>query len=242
MNEQMLDITKIRIDGDTQPRLAIDQDVVAEYAGLLESGTEFPPVQVVSDGAVHWLVDGFHRYFAHRKLGRKEIKAEVTTGLQEEAQWLSLSANKAHGLRRTNNDKAKAVIKALKMRAQLTDRVIAEHVGVNHVTVAKYRESIESARRLREDKRPLSKLPVGEIHQQPSRIGRDGKKYNPAARRGASKAFTPIRQSTKPAPMTALSMPHDPVMGARTLIELFKPDYLRALVVHISEHLKGVAQ
>ena len=61
MNEQMLDIAKIRIDGDTQPRLAIDQVVVAEYADLLESGTEFPPVQVVSDGAVHWLVDGFDR-------------------------------------------------------------------------------------------------------------------------------------------------------------------------------------
>jgi len=242
MSEQMLDISKIRIDGDTQPRLAIDQGVVAEYVGLLEAGAEFPPVQVVSDGAAHWLVDGFHRYFAHRKLERKQIKAEVTTGVLSEAQWLSLGANKAHGLRRTNNDKAKAVIKALKMKPELTDRVIADHVGVDHVTVGKYRESIDNARRLRENKGPPSTPPVGEIHQQPSRIGRGGRKYNPAARRGASKAFTPIRESTKPTPMTALSMPHDPVMGARTLIELFKPDYLRALVAHLTEHLKGVAQ
>ena len=242
MSEQMLDISKIRIDGDTQPRLAIDQTVVAEYADLLESGTVFPPVQVVSDGAVHWLVDGFHRYFAHRKRGRKQIKAEVTTGLQDEAQWLSLSANKAHGLRRTNNDKAKAVIKALKMRSELTDNAIAEHVGVATNTVCKYRSSMEEARRLRESKPSSGSGSVVQIAQQPSRIGRDGKKYNPSARRGVSKAFTPIRQSTKPAPMTALSMPHDPVMGARTLIELFKPDYLRALIAHLSEHLKGVAQ
>jgi hypothetical protein len=244
MSEQMLDIAKIRIDGDTQPRMAIDQGVVAEYAGLLESGTDFPPVQVVSDGAVHWLVDGFHRYFAHRKLGRKQIKAEVTAGLQEEAQWLSLSANKAHGLRRTNNDKAKAVIKALKMRPQLSDNAISEHVGVSQPTVSKYRTSIEDARKLREGT-PGAKTGGNKSYNPPTRIGRDGRKC--AARPGGKatispNAFTPIRESTRPAPMTALSMPHDPVMGARTLIELFKPDYLRALVAHLSEHLKGVAQ
>lgn len=241
MSEQMLDIAKIKIDGDTQPRMAIDQGVVAEYADLLESGTEFPPVQVVSDGAVFWLVDGFHRYFAHRQLGRKQIKAEVTTGLQEEAQWLSLSANKAHGLRRTNNDKAKAVIKALKMKPGDTDGAIAEHIGVSQAMVSKYRRSIEDARKLREQKGSPSHSSVQNGFELPTRTGKDGKKYNPAARRGASKAFTPIRESTKPAPMTALSMPHDPVMGARTLIELFKPDYLRALVAYLSEHLKGVA-
>jgi ParB-like chromosome segregation protein Spo0J len=157
MNEQMLDIAKIKIDGDTQPRMAIDQNVVAEYADLLESGTTFPPVQVVSDGAVFWLVDGFHRYFAHRKLARKEINAQVVTGLQEEAQWLSLAANKAHGLRRTNNDKAKAVIKALKMKPDMSDNAIAGHVGVSQPTVSKYRASIEEARRVREGKQPAAK-------------------------------------------------------------------------------------
>lgn len=238
MNEQMLDIAKIRIDGDTQPRLAIDQDVVAEYAGLLESGTEFPPVQVVSDGAVHWLVDGFHRYFAHRKLSRKQIKAEVTTGLQEEAQWLSLSANKAHGLRRTNNDKAKAVIKALKMKPDHSDGAIAEHVGVHLNTVLKYRKAIaeratytKCVSRVGRDGRTVSTEKIGRASK--TRLGKPAISAN---------AFAPIRESTKPAPMTALSMPHDPVMGARTLIELFKPDYLRALVAHLSEHLKGVAQ
>ena len=245
MNEQMLDISKIRIDGDTQPRLAIDQVVVAEYADLLESGTEFPPVQVVSDGAVHWLVDGFHRYFAHRKLGRKQIKAEVTTGLQEEAQWLSLSANKAHGLRRTNNDKAKAVIKALKMKPGQSDGAIAEHVGVAQNTVTRYRASMEEARQKREAQQTNTPTSGQTKFDLPTRLGRDGKRYPVKTKHkpGISpNAFTPIRESTKPAPMTALSMPHDPVMGARTLIELFKPDYLRALVAHLSEHLKGVAQ
>ena len=37
--------------------------------------------------------------------------------------------------------------------------------------------------------------------------------------------------------MTALSMPHNPVMGARTLIEVFDPDYLRAVAEEIATYL-----
>ena len=39
--------------------------------------------------------------------------------------------------------------------------------------------------------------------------------------------------------MTALDMPHDPVMGARTLIGLFDADYLRALTTFLTKHLEG---
>ena len=39
--------------------------------------------------------------------------------------------------------------------------------------------------------------------------------------------------------MTALNMPHDPVMGARTLIDLFDADYLRALTTFLTQHLEG---
>jgi hypothetical protein len=41
--------------------------------------------------------------------------------------------------------------------------------------------------------------------------------------------------------MRALNMPRDPVMGARTLIELFDATYLRALVVFLTKHLEGVS-
>ena len=130
MSIQNLDIDKIRIDGDTQPRVAIDENVVKQYADDLEAGAKFPPVQVMSDGATYWLVDGFHRYHAHKKLGKTQIAAKVANGVQTEAQWQSLTANKAHGLRRTNEDKAKAILKALKLRPDVTDYVIADHVGV----------------------------------------------------------------------------------------------------------------
>ncbi|MCL2645411.1 MAG: hypothetical protein FWD61_00230 [Phycisphaerales bacterium] len=137
----MLELDKIRIDGDTQPRVAIDEFVVRQYAADMERGEEFPPVHVMFDGATYWLVDGFHRYHAHKKLAKTQVAAEVATGMQTDAQWESLTANKTHGLRRTNEDKIKAVIKALKLRPRHSDSVIAKHVGVSDKTVTKYRES-----------------------------------------------------------------------------------------------------
>lgn len=237
MTEQMLDIGVVRTDGDTQPRVAIDQEVVAEYAELIKSGTEMPSIEVVHDGARYWLVDGFHRLFAHRVAGRPQIRACVDTGMQTDAQWLSLAANKTHGLRRTNADKGKAVLRALRLRPGLSDVAIAEHAGVSHSTVAKYRKTLESTCR------------IGKLNH---RTGRDGRTRNTAKsckhqnlrhqRNGkVPQAFTPVRMGVPPQPMMALNMPHDPEMGARTLIELFSAEYLRVLSSFLVRHLEGVA-
>lgn len=244
MNEQLLDMSALRVDGDTQPRAAIDPGVVAEYAEALEAGAEFPPVEVVCDGATYWLVDGFHRFYAHRRLKRKQIRAVVTTGELKDARWKSLGANKTHGLRRTNADKAKAVQKALKLRADLSDRAIAEHVGVSKEMVRRYRETIER----QVAQYATSNSPNAPRQNVTTRVGRDGKRYpsrQPAQRRPrgkvriSRKAFKPVRTGSKPLPMTALNMPHDPVMGARTLIDLFDAEYLRALVAFLDKHLEG---
>jgi len=241
MSEQLLDMSVVRIDGDTQPRTAINPGIVQEYADAMQAGVEFPPITVVHDGATYWLVDGFHRFFAHRRLSRREIRAEVVAGELADARWLSVAANKAHGLRRTNEDKAKAVTRALRLKPELSDRAIAEHVGVSNDMVGRYRKATE-------ERKPAS----GQVSQNDTspRIGRDGKRYparstkRRSARRAgriARNAFKPIRTGNAPARMTALNLPHDPIMGARTLIELFDADYLRALVTFLKKHLEGVA-
>ncbi len=42
--------------------------------------------------------------------------------------------------------------------------------------------------------------------------------------------------------MTTVTLPHNPVMGARTLIEVFDNEYLRAVVEELARHLKGIAR
>ena len=248
MEEKILNLKDLRIDGDTQPRVAIDQAVVQEYAEALEAGDEFPPVKVVYDGTTYWLVDGFHRYFAHRRLNRPQIKAEITPGELVDAQWLSLASNKTHGLRRSNQDKVKAVRRALELRLHITDRAVAEHVGVSNTMVSNHRAAMVAAKRATRTEpsvvNGLQLKPAGRSCRGPKRVGRDGKRYSmgrPSQPRSISRhAFQPVRTGTRPPSMTALNMPHDPVMGAKTLIELFGVDYLRALVDFLTKHLQGV--
>lgn len=104
-----LALNTISINGGTQARTEINQAIVAEYAEALTNGATFPPVVVFEDGVSIWLADGFHRFHAHGKANIETIDCDVRTGTQREAVLYSLSANASHGLRRTNDDKRKAV-------------------------------------------------------------------------------------------------------------------------------------
>jgi hypothetical protein len=186
MAEQLIDMSVVRIGGDTQPRTAINLGIVQEYVEAMQAGAEFPAVTVVHDGAAHWLVDGFHRFFAHRRLNRPQIKAEVVAGELADARWLSVAANKAHGLRRTNEDKAKAVIRALKLRWELSNPAIAEHVGVSEAMVRRYREILEqqkAARGATSSKTTSASRGATVAPREGTRIGKDGRRYRSRQRR-----------------------------------------------------------
>jgi len=162
MPVQTLDLDDIRLDGDTQGREALNEAVVAEYAEAMGRGDKFPAVQVFHDGEGYWLADGFHRYHAALKADRVQIVAFVQRGDRSDARWYAISAkaNGQHGLRRTNADKARAVRMALQDRPGLSDRAIAEHVGVSHPTVTKYRSELENG---------------GQLENFTSRTGKDGR-------------------------------------------------------------------
>jgi len=140
----MFNIEAISIDKGTQSRVAISQDTVDDYARQMEDGAKFPPVIVFHDGVEYYLADGFHRYFANRKLKRDSIDADILKGTLREAILYSLKANKAHGLRPSNEDKRNAVTKMLNDHEwkDWADREIARHCGVSHVFVAKMRKEL----------------------------------------------------------------------------------------------------
>ena len=94
----------IRIDGDTQVRASLDQDVVQQYSEHMLDGDAFPPVIVFWDGSSYWLADGFHRYFATKNNNIEDISAEVNEGTLEQAQLFAYSANSRRGLSITDED------------------------------------------------------------------------------------------------------------------------------------------
>ncbi len=157
---QLIPLAKIKTDGDTQIRVRMDDSVINEYSELMQEGTKFPPVIIFNDGEELWLADGFHRLFAARLAGVKQIECDVHEGTQREARLFAIGANKDHGLRRTNEDKRNAIISLLKDSewSKYSARKIAEIAGVSDRTVGRIKDELGM------DK---SKI-----------IGSDGREYN----------------------------------------------------------------
>lgn len=105
----MVEISQIRTDGETQPRVDLDQATIAEYTAAYRAGAKFPPISLFYDGESFWLADGFHRLAAAKAAGRTTIHEDITPGTLRDAILYSLSANSKHGLRRSNADKRRAV-------------------------------------------------------------------------------------------------------------------------------------
>jgi hypothetical protein len=139
----VLALTQIRADDRCQPRATFDSQLVSQYAEEMALGDTFPPVKVFFDGADYFLADGFHRYHAAKSLGLVDIDADVSEGTLRDAILFSCSANAAHGWRRSNDDKRRAVLRLLNDSEwqRRSDREIARQCGVWHPLVFGLRPS-----------------------------------------------------------------------------------------------------
>lgn len=141
----MIKISDIRTDGGTQSRAAINEETVSDYAEIMQHPeTVFPPITVYFDGKSYWLADGFHRVAAWQRVGRDEVPAEIRQGDRRQAILHSCGANAAHGLRRSNDDKRRAVMTLLEDNewSKWSDREIGRRVRVSHTFVAKVRAGL----------------------------------------------------------------------------------------------------
>lgn len=141
---ETVSLDDIRTDGGTQPREYLNELVLSEYAEAMTGGTVFPPVILFFDGSHYWLADGFHRFFAAKKCGARDIAADVEQGTRRDARLYAVGANAAHGLRRTNADKRRAALTLLQDEEwqRWSNREIARQCGVTHTFVAKLRREL----------------------------------------------------------------------------------------------------
>lgn len=168
-NLVVLQLDGIRRDGGTQIRIAINEDGVTDYAALLDNRIHLPPLCVFFDGQDYWLADGFHRWHALKKNRRTEALCHVYQGSQRDAVLAAVRANHAHGLRRTNEDKRRAVeaLLADPEWASNSNRWIAETAGVGHHLIQAVRDQLGAA--------PTSQK--GGVMEPTVRHGKDGKLY-----------------------------------------------------------------
>jgi hypothetical protein len=172
----IIDVNKIRIDGHTQSR-EMKKEIVAQFAQDMENGDTFPPITVFAEGQNYWLADGFHRYFATKRLKKLTIEADVYDGTARDAEWYGMGANKGHGLRPSSADKRKMVIRVVSDPEwqEQSDRIIGTHIGVSHMLVFNIRKELKESKQPKQSK---TKKPDENVNiytkQEPSQIKSDG--------------------------------------------------------------------
>jgi ParB-like nuclease domain len=139
-------LSAIRVDERAQPRAALKDRVVDEYAEAMQRDVRFPPVVVFEDPEkMIWLADGFHRVAAALKLKRKTIECELHSGGLRDAILFACGANSKHGLPRTRDDKHRAVTRMLDDEEWKgwNDSEIARRCKVSDHLVAQIRKQLE---------------------------------------------------------------------------------------------------
>ena len=262
---QNLTLDQIRINGGTQPRVAINHDIVDEYAEKYGSGVDMLPVTVFFDGVTYWLADGFHRYWANKRIECNQIFAEVHQGTRRDAILYSVGANATHGLHRTNADKENAVRTLLtnplvsldESGKPWSDRGIARHCRISAPTVAKYRHTIKiysmDSSEDSSGNNDISGRRRAFIHPKTGKpttmrtgnIGRLSKrKFHPTG--GIAKDAFRTRQphsQGSPVPMRNVDLPlNNPRKAAQCMFSVYGEDYMRALCDELNAILskKGI--
>ena len=140
-----LNLLTIKIDGGTQARVALNQDVVKEYAESMREGDVFPPITVFFDGSDYWLADGFHRYFATKANAFTSIEADIKNGTLDDATLFAFSANSKRGLSMTFEDNRNIIYAMLRHPewSKWTNTAIAKHIGVSSMTVGRVKATME---------------------------------------------------------------------------------------------------
>lgn len=143
-----------------QSRAEIDLSIVDEYAQMMEEGITFDAVEGVQDDTGEiYIWDGTHRGEAAKKAGTT-LLVHLRSGTKTDAEWLALTANQKHGLRRTNQDKQRVVRQALlhPYGVQLSNREIARHCGVSDKAVGNIRREMEASAKISQiDKRIIQR-------------------------------------------------------------------------------------
>jgi len=140
---KVLNLGAIVLDPKLQSRTETNEQTIEDYSDAIKLGDEFPPLLVYFDGTHYWLVDGYHRYHAHKKAGKAGVTCDVVNGTFTDAVLKAASVNSTHGMRRTYADKRKAVMTLLEdfEWKDWSNAEIARHCCVSPTFVANLRDS-----------------------------------------------------------------------------------------------------
>jgi hypothetical protein len=191
-----------------QSRAETNHELVDEYAAMMQDGVQFDAAQGVRDESGQiYIFDGLHRGAAARLAGLS-LLVEIQPGTKQDAEWLALSANQKHGLRRSHKDKQRVIRQALlhPYGVSLSNSEIGRHCGVTDKTVARIRREMETSSEIpKMDKRIVTRSGVT-YKQDTSNIGSTPTRQEEV----------PPGESTTPARYGESTETHQPDSGPKT--------------------------
>jgi ParB/RepB/Spo0J family partition protein len=138
----------LTIDQEINPRESVDPEHVEKLVQLIKNEVRLRPIIVFEDKDEDemYLVDGFHRYAAHKKAGLSIIRCRIKQGTREKAMIYACAVNVGHGKPLNNEDKRRIVnrLLTLKTSRMWSDGRIAEKCGVSQPFVSKMRGKLKS--------------------------------------------------------------------------------------------------
>lgn len=136
------DVVRVRVsslrDSDSPRARGVD---ALHVRTLAETGDLLPPI-IVHRPTMR-VIDGMHRLTAARLQGRVEINVRFFDGTEQEAFLLGVAQNTTHGLPLSLADRRAAAARILRSGPAMSNRSIAEAVGLAPRTVATIRAGLE---------------------------------------------------------------------------------------------------
>ena len=147
MEQRTIDIKLIRFDPAIYPRFTQSIEEINRYAELIKTGTPLPPIKV---DYAYRIIDGYHRWQAHLKVGHQEVKVVFVECRDNfEALQSACYLNAIQGITLTKEERRKNALRLYEMaRANSSEpsedkmRDIARAVGVSCRTIYRWTEEL----------------------------------------------------------------------------------------------------
>lgn len=171
---QLLSIKLIKQNSALQPRAKMDIKIIDEYTEAMKTGASFPALVVYKVDDTYYLVDGYHRFMAAQGAKLANVLCDIRAGTMRDAVLFSAGVNATHGLRRTNEDKRRAVLMILadKEWVKWSNYQIAKACNVSDEFVRKIRAEIQTE----ENSTPAVSTNIGRCTSE-KKVQRAGKTY-----------------------------------------------------------------
>lgn len=216
-----LPIDDLCLEPELQMR-EMQEEAIEDYAEHLK---DLPPILIVRDAdfAKDFVVDGWHTLAAARRKGWTSIPCKIIEGDYADAVLAAAKANATHGIRRTDDDKERAIKRLLAQEKWQgkSSRWIATELKVSPQTVEKVRNSNTRTNSTAHGEQLKKPKKQGE-----SREGRDGK----------TRKLFDKEEDTPPAP-AAIVDALDRVVPPM-LVDLFDDNWLKNILEEVDSAIR----